>query len=81
MSNKTQSTPNNINKKDAEIALPLKYLSKFWRTPEMILVNCKINLILTWYKDYVVSAATGAKKISNNRWWTLCSSSDFINSR
>ena len=28
--------------------VPLKYLSNFWRTFEMPLINCEINLILTW---------------------------------
>ena len=31
-----------------EIMVPLKYLSNFWRTLEMPLINCEINLILTW---------------------------------
>ena len=26
----------------------LKYLSIFWRTFEMSLINCEINFILTW---------------------------------
>ena len=34
--------------KDVEIMVPLKYLSNFWRTLEMPLVNCEVNLILTW---------------------------------
>ena len=28
--------------------VPLKYLRNFWRTLEIPLVNCEINLILTW---------------------------------
>ena len=36
--------------KDVEIIVPLKYLSNFWRTLEMPLINCEINLILTWSK-------------------------------
>ena len=28
--------------------IPLKYLNNFWRTLEMLLVTCEINLILTW---------------------------------
>ena len=28
--------------------VPLKYLSNFWRTLEMSLINCEVNLILTW---------------------------------
>ena len=34
--------------KNVEIMVPLKYLSNFWRTIEMFLINCEINLILTW---------------------------------
>ena len=34
--------------KDVEIIVPLKYLSNFWRTLEMPLINCEVNLILTW---------------------------------
>ena len=33
--------------KNVEIMVPLKYLSNFWRTLEMPLINCEINLILT----------------------------------
>ena len=31
--------------------VPLKYLINFWRTLEMPLVNCEINLILIWSND------------------------------
>ena len=34
--------------KNVEIMVPVKYLSNFWRTLEMALINCEINLILTW---------------------------------
>ena len=30
-----------------EIMIPLKYLSNIWRTLEMSLINCEIELILT----------------------------------
>ena len=43
----TGNTPADGNTKDVEIIVPLKYLSNFWRTLEMPLINCKINLILT----------------------------------
>ena len=33
--------------KNVEIMVPLKYLSNFWRTLEMPLINCEVNLILT----------------------------------
>ena len=44
----TGNTLNNDNEKDVEIMVPLKYLSNFWRTLEMPLINCEVNLILTW---------------------------------
>ena len=31
--------------------MPLKYLSNFWRTLEVPLLNCEINLILTWSEN------------------------------
>ena len=43
----TGKTPDNGNEKDVEIMAPLKYLSNFWRTLEMPLINCEVSLILT----------------------------------
>ena len=34
--------------KDVKMIVPLKYLSNFWRTLEMILISCEIILILNW---------------------------------
>ena len=34
--------------KDVKIAVPLKYLSNFWRSLETLLINCKIHLELNW---------------------------------
>ena len=39
---------NKSGKKEVEIAVALKYLSSFWRTLDMSLINCKVSLILTW---------------------------------
>ena len=47
----TGKTPAAGNTKDVKIAMPLKYLSNFWRTLEIPLVNCEINLILTWSEN------------------------------
>ena len=60
----TGNTPNNGNTKDVEIIVPLKYLSNFWRTLEMPLISCKINLILTWSKDCVITDSTGEGKFA-----------------
>ena len=58
----TGKTPNNRNTKDVEIIVPLKYLINFWRTLEMPLINCEVNLILTWSKDCVITNSTGEGK-------------------
>ena len=36
----------NNGTKNVEILIPLRHLSNFWRTLEMPLINCKINLSL-----------------------------------
>ena len=58
----TGKTPADGNTKDVKTAESLKYLSNFWRTLEMPLINCEINLILTWSEDCVISSATGETK-------------------
>ena len=42
--------------KDGEIMIPLKYLSNFWRTLEIFLINSEINLHLNWFKNCVIVA-------------------------
>ena len=51
----TGQTGNN-GTKDVEIMVPLKYLSNFWRTLEIPLINCEVNLILTWSSTCVLIA-------------------------
>ena len=40
--------------------VPLKYLSNFWRTLEMPLINCEVNLTLTWSSTCVITNSNGA---------------------
>ena len=40
--------------KDVEIVVPLKCLTNFWTKLNVPLINCKINLILTWYENCVL---------------------------
>ena len=56
-------TPNNDNEKDVEIMVPSKYLSNFWRNLEMSLINCEVNLILTW-STCVITNSTGAARFA-----------------
>ena len=59
-----EKTPNDGNTKNIEIIVPLKYLSNFWRTLEMPLINGEVNLILTWSKNCVITNSTGARKFA-----------------
>ena len=47
--------------KDAETAVSFKYLSSFWRTLEMSLINCEINLVLTWSESSVITNSIGVE--------------------
>ena len=62
-----QHIPNNLSsfkykscfitsRNGAKIAVPLKYLSKFWRLLEMLLINCKLELSLKWYENCILSS-------------------------
>ena len=42
---------NNGTKNGVKIAVPLKYLSNFWRSLEMPLVNCKVELSSKWIEN------------------------------
>ena len=46
----------NNTEKEVEIVVPLKYLSNFCRTLNMPLINCEINLILTWSENFVLTS-------------------------
>ena len=38
--------------------MPLKHLSNYWTTLDMPLINCEINLILTWSENCALSSKT-----------------------
>ena len=46
---------NYIARINVKVFVPLKYLSNFFRSLEMPLINCKIKLNLTWKKECVLS--------------------------
>ena len=46
---------NNGTKNGVKIAVPLKYLSNFWRSLEMPLINCKVELSLNWIENCVLT--------------------------
>ena len=58
----TGKTPNKGNEKDVEIMVPLKYLSNFWRTLEMPLINCEVSSNLIWSSNCVITNSSGEGK-------------------
>ena len=45
---------NNSTKNNVKVVVPLKHLSNFWRSLNIPLINCEVELILTWDKNYVL---------------------------
>ena len=60
-----QSAANGIFR-NAAIAVPLKYLSYFWRLIETLFINYKIELKLRWTKYCVLSVAGNKNNINVN---------------
>ena len=51
------NTENNGTKNRVKIAVPLKYLSNFWRLLEIPLINCKVELSLNWIERCLLTVA------------------------
>ena len=51
---------NKAGKNETEVVIPLKHLSNLWRTLNIPLINCEIELILTWSKNCVLADMTAA---------------------
>ena len=47
-------THDNLTKNDVKVVVPLKHLSNFWRSLNIPLNNCEVELILTWFKNCVL---------------------------
>ena len=88
-----QSAPNQANGilKNATIAVPFKYISNFWRSLGIPLINFKIGLKLKW-KNYCVLSANGSDNVNDDdngnnitffyqRHKSICSGCNFISRR
>ena len=53
--------------KNVEIMVPLKYLSNFWRTLEMPLINCEITVNLNLPEKYIMVATNIANQGETRR--------------
>ena len=58
----TGQTDNNGRIDNVEIMVPLKYLSNFWRTLEMSLINCEVEFILNRSTDCVIISTNVANQ-------------------
>ena len=58
---------NKVGKNETEIVIPLKHLSNFWRSLNIPLINCEVELILTWSKNCVLADMTRRNAQGNNR--------------
>ena len=47
-------TPHNGSTLNVEVVVPLKYLSNFWRSFDLALINCEIELDLSWSRYCVI---------------------------
>ena len=48
-------THDNLTRNDVKVVAPLKNLSNFWRHLDIPLINCEVELILTWFKNCVLT--------------------------
>ena len=47
-------TQDNLTKNYAKVVVPLKHLSNFCRPLDIPLINCEVELILTWFRNCVL---------------------------
>ena len=47
-----------VGKNETETVVPLKHLSNFWKSLNILLINCEVELILTWSKNCVLADMT-----------------------
>ena len=45
----------NRKKESVKIAVPLKYLNNYWRSLETLLINCKVEILLKWIENCLLS--------------------------
>ena len=62
----TGRIPADNNTLNAEVVIPLKYLSNFWRFFDLHLINCEIKLDLSWSKNCIISEISVILRIPAN---------------
>ena len=69
---------NNRRKNEVKIAVPLKYLSNFWRLLEMPLINCKFELSLNWTENCIVTLNPNANNNINRATFTIANAKLYV---
>ena len=57
---------NKVGKNETEVVIPLKHSSNFWRSFDIPLINCEVELIMTWSKTCVLVNMTERDAEGNN---------------
>ena len=55
LSNIWQKQWNRGNRLNTEVVVPLKYLSNFWKSLDLPLINCEIELDLSWSRYCIIT--------------------------
>ena len=56
----------NNNTLNAEVIVPLKHLSNFWRFMDLPVINCEIKLDLSWSKEFIISEISITPAVPGN---------------
>ena len=60
------STPNDNNIIDAKVVVPLIYLSNFWRSLDLLLINCETEIDLSWSHECIITEISIIPRIPEN---------------
>ena len=56
----------NNRTKNTEIVVPSKYLSNFWRTIDIPLINCEVSLTLPWSKSCIINSKAYREEVGGD---------------
>ena len=76
--NMVGNTENNGTKNGVKIAVPLKYLSNFWRSLEMPLINCKDEISLKWIENCILTIHSDDDNNINKATFTITDAKRYI---
>ena len=72
------NTGNNGRKNGVKIAVPIKYLTNFWRSLEIPLINCKIELSLNWIENCILTLNPKAINNINKENFTITDAERYV---